>query len=66
MLLVSINSRRRRMKLPDASEFVFVLPNDQARIAPVVEFLAAEAISCGCLRHGRNKCASAWPSKRLW
>jgi anti-sigma regulatory factor (Ser/Thr protein kinase) len=27
----------------DTSEFIFVLPNDQARITPVVEFLAAEA-----------------------
>ena len=30
-------------EVPDASEFVFVLPNDQERIAPVAEFLAAEA-----------------------
>jgi len=30
-------------QVPDASEFVFVLPNDQERIAPVVEFLATEA-----------------------
>jgi anti-sigma regulatory factor (Ser/Thr protein kinase) len=30
-------------KAPDAVEFVFVLPNDQERIAPVVEFLATEA-----------------------
>ena len=29
-------------KAPDAVEFVFVLPNDQERIAPVVEFLATD------------------------
>jgi anti-sigma regulatory factor (Ser/Thr protein kinase) len=28
---------------PDTTEFVFVLPNDQAQIPPVVEFLAAQA-----------------------
>jgi anti-sigma regulatory factor (Ser/Thr protein kinase) len=28
----------------ETSEYVFVLPNDQERIAPVVEFLSAEAI----------------------
>jgi anti-sigma regulatory factor (Ser/Thr protein kinase) len=28
----------------ETSEYVFVLPNDQARITPVVEFLSAEAI----------------------
>jgi anti-sigma regulatory factor (Ser/Thr protein kinase) len=30
--------------LLETAEFVFVLPNDQARIAPVVEFLASQAI----------------------
>jgi anti-sigma regulatory factor (Ser/Thr protein kinase) len=28
---------------PDTADFVFVLPNDQSQIAPVVEFLAAQA-----------------------
>jgi anti-sigma regulatory factor (Ser/Thr protein kinase) len=36
-------ARAQTKGIAETTEFVFVLPNDQARIGPVVEFLATEA-----------------------